>query len=76
MAYYESPLVVQAINAHGHPYKLVPHSTGFDMGRFDPEQDAPRHGRGGWLPTDAVRRVDVETLDLADERTLNWGRKQ
>ena len=76
MAYYESPFVVEAINAHGHPYKLVPHITGYKLPRFDLEQDTPRHGRGSWVATDAVKRVSVETLDLADERTLNWGREQ
>lgn len=76
MAYYESPLVVRAINAHGHPYKLISHVTGYKLPRFDPARDAPRHGRGWYLATDAVRRVDVESLNLADERTQNWGRKQ
>lgn len=76
IAYYESPAVVLAINAHGHPYKLVPHVTGYKLPRFEPEHDAPRHGRGFWVPTDAVKRVPVEVLDLADERTRNWGRKQ
>ena len=76
MAYYESPIVVQAINAHGHPYKLVPHITGYELPRFERERDTPRHGRGGWIATDAVARVPVEMLDLADERTLTWGRKQ
>lgn len=76
LAYYESPFVVQAINAHGHLYKLRPHVTGYKLPRFDPARDTPRHGRGAWTPTDAVHRVAVETLDLADERTVNWGRKQ
>lgn len=76
MAYYESPVVVLAINASGHPYKLIPHVTGYALPRFDMVRDAPRHGRGSWVPTDAVRRVAVESLDLADERTQVWGRKQ
>jgi hypothetical protein len=76
MAYYEHPVVVMAINAHGHHYKLIPHVTGYKLPRFDLARETPRHGRGTWIPTDAVRRVPVETLDLADERTRNWGRKQ
>jgi hypothetical protein len=76
MAYYESPVVVRAINAHGHQYKLIPHVTGYMLPRFDLARDTPTHGRGGWIATDAVRRVPVETLDLGDERTQNWGRKQ
>ncbi len=76
MAYYESPVVVQAINAHGHRYRLVSHVVGYKLPRFDVARDTPTHGRGRYIPTDAVTRVAVETLDLADERTLNWGRKQ
>ncbi len=76
LAYYESPFVVQAINARGHTYKLVPHVTGYRLPQFDPDRDTPTHRRGGWLPTEAVRPVAVETLDLADQRTVNWGRKQ
>jgi hypothetical protein len=75
-AYYESPVVVLAINASGHPYKLIPHVTGYALPRFDLERDRPRHGRGAWVPTEAVQGVAVETLDLADERTQVWGRKQ
>lgn len=75
-AYYESPLVALAIAAHGHPYKLLPHVTGYKLARFDPQRDMPTHGRGAWIATDAVVRVPVETLDLADERTHAWGRKQ
>jgi hypothetical protein len=76
MAYYESPVVVLAINAHGHAYKLRPHVTGYKLPRFDAARDRPQHGRGTWTPTDSVKRVAAETLDLADERTLSWGRKQ
>ena len=75
-AYYESPVVVLAINARGHNYKMIPHITGYRLPRFDLERDTPKHGRGAWVATDAVQRVPVETLNLADERTQNWGRKQ
>lgn len=76
MAYYESPVVVLAIKARGHQYKLIPHIAGYMLPRFDAERDTPRHGRGAWIATGAVLRVPVETLDLADERTQTWGRKQ
>lgn len=76
MAYYESPVVAQAINEHGSPYKLMPHVSGYRVPRFDPATDTPTHARGGYIPTDQVRRVAVETLDLDDQRTQNWGRKQ
>ena len=76
MAYYENPVVVQAINEHGHPYRLVPHVAGYKLPRFDLARETPRHGRGSWIPTDAVQRVAVETLQLDDGRTQNWGRKQ
>jgi hypothetical protein len=76
LAYYESPVVVLAINAHGHLYKARPHFTGYRLPRWDAARDTPTHGRGAWTPTDAVRRVDTGALDLADERTQNWGRKQ
>jgi len=67
-AYYESPFVVAAINAQGHPYRLRPHVKGYPLPRFDLVQDTPRHGRGRWLPTDAVRPVDTSGLDpLATE---------
>jgi hypothetical protein len=75
-AYYESPVVVAAINAHGHEYSLVPHVAGYDVPKFDRERDTPRHQRGGWIATDQVRRVAAETLALDENRTQDWGRKQ
>ena len=67
LAYYENPVVVRAINAHGHLYKLVPHVTGYKLPRFDAARDTPQHGRGAWTPTGAVRRVAVDTLCLAEK---------
>jgi hypothetical protein len=57
MAYYESPVVALAIAAHGHQYRLRPHVAGYKLPRFDPATDTPRHGRGRYVPTDAVARV-------------------
>lgn len=57
MAYYESPLVASAINAHGHPYQLRPHIAGYKLPRFDPDRDTPTHRRGRYIATADVVRV-------------------
>jgi hypothetical protein len=72
-AYYENPFVAAAIRAKGRPYELRPHVAGYPLPAFDPASDAPRHGRGSYVPTDAVHRLDIEPLDLASERTQVWG---
>jgi hypothetical protein len=48
-AYYESPLVVRAMNALGIVYQLRPHADGYDLPPFDPTTDAPGHRRGRWI---------------------------
>jgi hypothetical protein len=73
LAYYESPFVAAAIRAKGRPYELRPHVTGYPLPPFDLARDTPRHGRGRYVPTDAVPRLDAEPLDLASERTTVWG---
>lgn len=75
-AYYESPLVVSAIQAKGRPYQLTPHQAGFPMRPFDPARDIPRHGRGSYIPTDYVRFVDPAPLDLEAGATLAWGTRR
>jgi hypothetical protein len=75
-AYYESPFVITAINAQGHPYRQRPHLKGYPLPRFDLVQDTPQHGRGRYLPTDSVRPVDTSTLDLDSDRTQAWGLKR
>jgi len=72
-AYYESPLVVAAIQAKGRPYQQTPHQAGFPMRPFDPARDMPRHGRGSFVATDAVRFVDPAPLDLEAGATRAWG---
>jgi hypothetical protein len=64
LVYYESPLVVQALRALGHVYNHAPLPEGYALAPFDPGDpfQAPRHGRGGFVPTDAVRRVALDTL--------------
>ncbi len=73
LAYYESPYVVMAIRRLGRPYALRPHLTGYPMAPFDPATDTPRHGRGAYTPTEAVRPLDVSALDLGTSRTTRWG---
>ena len=73
VAYYENPFVAEVINAKGCPYELRPHIKGYPLPRFDPARDAPRHGRGRYVPTDQVRRVDTAELALESNRTQAWG---
>ncbi len=76
VTYYENPFVAEVINAQGHPYELRPHNKGYAVPRFDLARNTPRHGRGRFVPTDAVRRVDTSGLDLASDRTQTWGLKR
>ena len=64
LSYYESPAVHEAIRAMGFTYHAAPLPMGYDVGRFDPATDMPRHGRGTFVPTDQVRRVDLSELDF------------
>jgi len=64
LSYYESPAVHEAIRAMGFTYHATPLPTGYDVGRFDAASDTPRHGRGAFVPTDDVRRVDLSKLDF------------
>lgn len=73
LAYYESPFVVAAINDKGFPYLLRPHLDGYPLRPFDPALDAPRHGRGRYVATEAVRRLDIGGLELETRLTTKWG---
>ena len=64
LSYYESPAVHEAIRAMGFTYHATPLPQGYDVGRFDPATDTPRHGRGAFVPTEEVRRVDLSGLDF------------
>ncbi|MGD9536403.1 MAG: hypothetical protein AB7P52_09475 [Alphaproteobacteria bacterium] len=77
LAYYESPLVVQSLRSLGHVYNHAPLPDGYALAPFDPGDafQAPRHGRGGFVPTEAVRRVALDALpsdplapEIIDER--------
>ncbi len=64
LTYYEQPAVTAAIRALGHPYNDSPLPGGYPAERFDPARDAPSHGRGRWVATDAVQPVDLAGLGL------------
>jgi hypothetical protein len=63
LAFYESPAVHEAIRALGFIYHAVPLPAGYEVGKFDPATDLPRHGRGRFVSTEEVRRVDLSRLD-------------
>lgn len=75
-AYYESPIIAEAIRQSGRPYQMSPHKTGYPRQRFDMARDKPSHGRGSYMPTAQVQRVDISSLDLGTSRTENWGLKR
>ncbi len=59
----------EAIRALGFTYNAVPLPAGYAaVGKFEPATDLPRHGRGGFVPTEAVRRVDLSQLDFVEPR--------
>lgn len=64
LTYYEQPAVVAAIRALGFAYNDTPLPEGYPAERFDPATDMPRHGRGDWVATDAVVRLDLSCVDL------------
>jgi hypothetical protein len=70
LAYYESPIVQDAIRAlgfiyHAHP---LPGGYGAQIGRFEPARDAPTHRRGHYKSTEDVRRVSLDGLGPFGER--------
>ena len=64
LSYYESPAVHEAIRAMGFTYNAIPLPSGYDVGRFDPATDMPRHQRGRFVATGDVKRVDLSQLDF------------
>jgi hypothetical protein len=66
LSYYESPAVHEVIRAMGFTYNATPLPRGYDVGRFDPVADTPRHGRGHFMQTDQVKRVDLSQLDFLE----------
>jgi hypothetical protein len=68
LTYYEQPPVIEAIRALGLHYNDAPLPAGYPNESFERARDAPRHARGGWIPTDAVQRVDLTRLGLEKAR--------
>jgi hypothetical protein len=52
----------------GLPHNDAPLPAGYPNEPFEHARDAPRHARGRWIPTDAVQRVDLNPLSLAETR--------
>ena len=53
-----------AIRSLGFVYNATPLPAGYPVGSFDADRDRPRHGRGRYLATAEVRRVDLGRLDF------------
>ncbi len=68
LTYYEQPSVIDAIRKLGFRYNDSPLPDGYPDEPFDPERDAPRHGRGAWIRTEDVKRVDLSRLGLEGTR--------
>jgi hypothetical protein len=69
LTYYQAPPVQDAIRALGFAYNPTPLPAGYEVGRFDAARDTPRHGRGRFVATDEVRRVDLGGLDFVTPPT-------
>lgn len=68
VSYYESPFVQEAIRSLGFAYNAAPLPKGYGIRRFDMAKDRPTHGRGHYVPTDQVKRVDLSGLDIQELR--------
>jgi hypothetical protein len=64
LTYYEMPEVQDAIRSLGHPCNASPLPNGYATERFDPASDTPTHGRGHYVRTEDVKRVDLSGLDF------------
>jgi hypothetical protein len=69
LAYYESPVVQDAIRALGFNYHAHPLPGGYTarIGRYDPTRDGPTHRRGRYTRTEDVRRVPLAGLGVTGE---------
>lgn len=61
ISYYENAAVIRAIRALGQPYDPMSGQHGYAISPFD-AADRPTHGRGAWIPTTEVERVDLSGL--------------
>ena len=53
---------VRAVAGLGQPYRAMPGKDGYLMAPFDLTRDRPTHGRGGYVRTDEVQRLDLSQL--------------
>ncbi len=58
LTYYEQPGVIAAIRALGLHYNDAPLPEGYPDEPFEPARDGPQHGRGRWVRTEEVRRLE------------------
>jgi hypothetical protein len=72
LAYYESPAAATRIRSLGFSYKLRPHIGGYAMPPVDVIRDRPHHGRGAYVKTEDVRRLDLTALDWLSKE--QWDR--
>lgn len=70
LAYYAQPDVIAAVRQLGFAYNDAPLPQGYALDPFDPAIDAPKHGRGRYVATEAVRRVDLSGLDFLGEEAV------
>ena len=68
LTYYEQPETIAALRALGFRYNDAPLPEGYPAEASEPAWGRPQHGRGRWLPTTEVRRVDISRLDLEELR--------
>lgn len=68
VTYYESPFVQETMRSLGFAYNPAPLPKGYGIRRFDVAKDRPSHGRGHYVPTDQVKRVDLSGLDIQELR--------
>ena len=64
LTYYENPAVHAAIRQLGHPYNTHLQPDGYTVAPFDDAVDKPNSGRGRYISTADVRRVDLSGLDF------------
>ena len=72
LAYYESPAAAARIRSLGFSYKLRPHIGGYAMPPVDAIRDRPHHGRGAYVRTEDVRRLDLSELEWLSKQ--QWDR--
>ena len=60
LTYYGRVEVEAAFRASGlEDYARAPQPRGYALEPFDPDRDTPRHGRGAYVATEAVQRVEL-----------------